>query len=155
VIPPSSDPWWRHLPVVNATLNGTSAALLLCAFIMIKRRRVYAHATLMIAALVTSTAFLTFYLLHHSLKKYYEGSATTTFPPGPWRPWYLALLWPHLILAMVMLPLIFASVWLAWKRRWHLHHKVSSITFPLWFYVSISGVMVYWMLYHLAPTLRH
>jgi uncharacterized membrane protein YozB (DUF420 family) len=67
----------------------------------------------------------------------------------------MALLTSHTILAVVILPLIAASVWLAWKRRWHLHHKVSSITFPLWFYVSVTGVAVYWALYHLAPTLNH
>ena len=82
-----------------------------------------------------------------------HGEVITLFPRGPWHAWYMALLWPHLILAIVMLPLIAASVWYAWKRKWHLHHKIASIALPVWFYVSVTGVMVYWMLYHLAPTL--
>lgn len=152
--PPAPQFWWHTLPVVNASLNSLSALFLLAAFIMIKRRNVVAHATLIIFAVVTSTAFLTCYVLYHTLKSMH-GEVLTRFPPGPWHPWYMALLWPHLILAIVMLPLICTSLWLAWKRNWKMHRKVASVTFPLWFYVSVTGVMVYFMLYHLAPTLPH
>jgi uncharacterized membrane protein YozB (DUF420 family) len=145
--------WWHQLPPVNAALNGASAVLLLCAFVMIKRGRVTAHATLIICALVTSTAFLACYLTYHILKGRHD-EPFTPFPAGRWHPWYMALLGSHTVLAVVILPLIAASLWYAWKRRWHSHHKVASITFPLWFYVSVTGVMVYWMLYHFAPTLK-
>jgi uncharacterized membrane protein YozB (DUF420 family) len=149
-----SQPWWHHLPVVNATLNGVSAVLLIAAFIMIKRRRVTAHATLMICAFAASTVFLSCYLIYH-WQKHLHGEMLTRFPPGAWHPWYISILISHTILAVVILPLIFASFYLAWKRTWLLHHKVSSITFPLWTYVSVTGVVVYWMLYHLAPTLAN
>jgi uncharacterized membrane protein YozB (DUF420 family) len=150
---PLSALWWHRLPAIEACLNGTSALLLVLAFILIKRGKVRVHATLMITALVTSAVFLFLYVLHHVLKGKYEGNPITPFPPGPWKPVYLVVLWPHLLLAMFMLPLIFASVWLAWKRRWKLHHKVSMVTLPIWLYVSVTGVVVYWMLYHLAPRL--
>jgi uncharacterized membrane protein YozB (DUF420 family) len=151
-----SDPklWWQHLPVVNATLNGVSAVLLIAAFIMIKRRRARIHATLVIAAFVTSSVFLTCYLLFH-WQKHLHGDTLTRFPPGAWRPWYLGLLLSHTVLAVVILPLIFTSFYYAWRRKWMLHHRVSGITFPLWTYVSVTGVVVYLMLYHLAPTLPH
>lgn len=151
---PASHPWWHQLPAVNATLNSISALFLLAGFIMIKRGRYVAHATLIIIALISSAGFLTCYILYHAMKSRH-GELVTRFPPGRWHGPYIALLSSHTVLAVVILPLIVGSVWLAWKRRWHLHHKVSSITFPLWFYVSVTGVLVYWMLYHIAPTLNH
>ncbi|HET6247597.1 MAG TPA: DUF420 domain-containing protein [Tepidisphaeraceae bacterium] len=144
--------WWHHLPLVNASLNGTSAALLLLAFFAIKQRKFTIHATLMISAFITSTVFLACYLLYHGIKLYHH-QGVTPFPPGRYHSTYMAILLSHSFLAVVILPLIFASFYLAWKRRWLLHHKVSSVTFPLWLYVSVTGVVVYWMLYHLAPRL--
>jgi uncharacterized membrane protein YozB (DUF420 family) len=153
VIDPESHLWWHALPRINASLNGASAALLVGALVMIKGRRVKAHATLMISAFLTSTVFLGCYLLFHTLKARHH-EVITTYPPGAWKPWYLSLLISHSILAVVILPLIFASFWFAWRRRWSAHKRISSFTFALWLYVSVTGVVVYWMLYHLAPTLR-
>ena len=151
-----SDPqlWWRHLPVIDATLNGVSAVLLITAFVMIKRGRVKIHATLMICAFATSTVFLGCYLLHQ-YEKIIHHEILTRFPPGAWHAWYIALLLSHTVLAVVILPLIICTFYFAWKRKWLLHHRIGSIAFPLWTYVSVTGVIVYWMLYHLAPTLPH
>ncbi len=154
MIAPAPQPFWHHLPVINACLNATSALLLIGGFVMIKQKRVIAHRNLMIAAFGTSTAFLACYLTYHHYLKSRTHELITTFPAGAWRFVYMPLLTSHTILAVVILPLIAASFWLAWKRRWKLHHKISMVTLPLWLYVSVTGVVVYWMLYHLAPTLR-
>ena len=142
-----------YFPVVNASLNGTSAVLLVIAFALVKARRYAAHATVMILALLTSSAFLACYLTYHYLRAK-QGVTVTQFPPGSLRPWYLALLFSHTILAVVILPLIATALWAAIRRRWPLHRKISSVTLPLWFYVSVTGVVIYWMLYHVAPALR-
>ena len=144
----------HDLPLVNATLNGTSAALLSVAYVLIKNNRVRAHAAVMIGALVTSAAFLTCYLLYHAYRVR-QGIGVTHFPASSWKPVYLAILTSHTILAVVILPLIAVTVWMAYNRRWAAHRRVSVVTLPLWFYVSVTGVVVYWMLYRLAPTLAH
>jgi uncharacterized membrane protein YozB (DUF420 family) len=141
-----------YFPILNASLNGASAVFLLTAFGLIKARRVTAHATMMIAAVVTSTAFLACYLTYHAMRLR-QGIAVTEFPHSSLRPYYLALLTSHTILAVVILPLIFITLWWAGRRKWNLHRKISVWTFPLWFYVSVTGVVIYWMLYHVAPTI--
>lgn len=146
-------PWWHRLPAVNASLNGLSAFLLVWAFVMVKRHRYTVHAALVIAAFISSAVFLASYLLYHGMKSRH-GELVTTFPQSAVRPWYLALLGSHTLLAVVILPLIFRTFYLAWKQRWSQHHKIASITFPLWLYVSITGVAVYVMLYHVAAHLK-
>lgn len=143
-----------YFPVLNASLNGASAVLLLIAYGFIRARRYAAHATMMIAALVTSTAFLACYLTYHALR-IRQGITVTHFPQSPLRPYYLILLGSHTILAVVILPLIALTLWRAGRRKWALHRRVSVWTFPLWLYVSVTGVAVYWMLYHVAPRLGH
>lgn len=143
-----------YFPVVNASLNGASAVFLIIAYAFIKGRRYVAHATMMITALVTSAAFLACYLTYHYLRAR-QGITVTRFPESPLRPYYLALLASHTILAVVILPLIGLTVWRASRRKWALHRRISVWTFPLWLYVSVTGVVVYWMLYHVAPTLGH
>jgi uncharacterized membrane protein YozB (DUF420 family) len=142
-----------YFPIVNASLNGASAILLLTGFILIKVGKVVAHATMMICAFATSTVFLACYLTYHVLRVQ-RGVGLTKFPQGSLRPWYLALLGSHTILAVVILPLIALTLWFAWRRNWTSHRRISVWTFPLWFYVSVTGVAVYWMLYHVAPTLK-
>lgn len=144
--------WWTIFPPINATLNGVSAILLGTAFVMIKQKRVSAHRNLMISAFATSTIFLACYLTFHTLN-WLHGIKLTPFPQSPWRPWYLLILLTHSVLAVVILPLIFLSFYFAFRAMWSRHHKIASITFPLWFYVSVTGVVVYLMLYQLAPTL--
>lgn len=143
-----------YFPAINATLNGASAVCLLIAYGFIKARRYAAHATMMIAALIASGAFLVCYLTYHTVR-HRQGMTITRFPPGPLRPYYLILLGSHSVLAVVILPLIGLTVWRASRRNWLMHRRISVWTFPLWLYVSVTGVMVYWMLYHVAPTLNH
>jgi uncharacterized membrane protein YozB (DUF420 family) len=140
------------LPVLNASLNGASAVLLLTGYGFIKSRRSAAHATMMITAFATSTAFLASYLTYHTLRAR-QGITVTPFPQSPLRPIYLLILVSHTILAIVIVPMILITLSLAALRRWPQHRAIAVWTFPLWLYVSITGVVIYWMLYHVAPTL--
>jgi uncharacterized membrane protein YozB (DUF420 family) len=142
-----------YFPIINASLNGASAIFLLIAYVFIKSRRYVAHATMMIVALLSSTAFLTCYLIYHAMLVR-RGVTLTPFPQSTLRPYYLILLGSHTILAVVILPLILMTVWWASRRKWPRHRSVSVWAFPLWLYVSITGVVIYWMLYHVAPTLH-
>lgn len=141
-------------PAVNATLNGASAVFLLAAFALIKARRYTAHATMMLAAVVTSTAFLACYLTYHWMRVR-QGITVTHFPQSHLRPVYLTILISHTLLAVTILPLIAMTLFRAFRRQWFRHKRISSWTFPLWLYVSVTGVVIYWMLYHVAPGLRH
>jgi uncharacterized membrane protein YozB (DUF420 family) len=143
---------FHDFPLVNATLNGASAVLLASGFVLIKQGKVKAHATMMISAVCTSAAFLACYLTYHTLKAMH-GETISHFPPGNVRPIYLTILISHTILAVVILPLIAMTLWRAYHEQWEKHRKVAVITFPLWFYVSVTGVVIYWMLYDLAPRL--
>lgn len=143
-----------YFPVINASLNGASAVFLLIAYGFIKARRYVAHATMMLAALVTSAAFLACYLTYHAMR-IRQGITVTHFPQSTLRPYYLALLGSHTILAVVILPFIGVTLWWASRRKWRLHRMISVWTFPLWLYVSVTGVVIYWMLYHVAPGLGH
>jgi uncharacterized membrane protein YozB (DUF420 family) len=143
----------EDFPLVNASLNGASAALLLGGYVLIKLRRIRSHAAMMLAAVVTSTAFLACYLTYHWLRSR-QGIVVTRFPPSTWRPVYLIILISHTFLAVVILPLIAITLWRAYRRQWDRHRRISVITFPLWFYVSVTGVIIYWMLYHLAAKIQ-
>ena len=137
------------LAAINASLNGVSATLLVLAFIFIKRRMVAAHAWTMIAALFTSTVFLVCYLTSH----YMYGERTTEYMAriGALRYVYLALLASHILLAVGMLPLIAMALVRAYRRQWQRHHKIASPAFFIWFYVSVTGVVVYLLLYQVFP----
>lgn len=139
------------LAAINASLNGTSALLLIVSFILIKRRKVHAHAWTMIFALFLSAVFLTCYIT--SYVKYGETTTKYMTRIGNLRYVYLALLASHVLLAVVMLPMIWMAVARAYRRQWQRHHKIASPTFFIWFYVSVTGVVVYWMLYQLFPTM--
>ena len=137
----------HDLPAVNATLNGLSAVLLTAGFIFIKRGNKIAHRNCMIAALVSSTVFLACYLTYH-----FSVRAVTKFTGEGWvRPFYFTILITHIILAVVIVPLIFITLNRAMKERFELHKKIARWTWPLWMYVSVTGVIVYVMLYHLYP----
>ena len=144
----------ESFPLVNASLNGTSAVLLVAAYGFIRARRFVAHATMMIAAVITSAAFLVCYLIYHALRVR-MGITLTRFPDSALRPLYLTILLTHTVLAIVILPLVLTTLWRAGRRQWDRHRRISVIAFPLWLYVSVTGVIIYWMLYHVAPTLRH
>lgn len=131
------------LPTVNATLNGIGALLLLSGYAMIRRRNVGAHRACMVAAFVVSMLFLTSYLTYH----YYAGS--TAFAGTGWlRPLYFSILITHVVLAAVVPPLALMTLWRAYKGRFEAHARLARWTLPIWLYVSITGVIVYLMLYH-------
>lgn len=143
------------LPAINAALNGISTVLLIVAYIAIRRKNYWRHGATMIAAFITSTVFLVFYLWHKVALYEATGSynvSTAGYEPAWLRYVYLlVLLLPHLVLAMVMLPMILATFWFAWKRNWRWHTRFSRPTFWIWLYVSITGVLIYVMLYHILP----
>ena len=143
----------EYFPVINASLNALSALLLVTGYILVRARRYVAHATVMISALLTSAAFLACYLTYHAMRVR-QHVVITRFPSGSVRPFYLAILLSHTVLAALIVPLILTTVTLAALRKWTKHRAVARWTFPLWLYVSVTGVVIYFMLYHLAPALQ-
>lgn len=137
----------HDLPAVNATLNGLSAVLLTAGFIFIKRGNKIAHRNCMVAALVSSTIFLACYLTYHFTVK----TITHFVEPAWFRPYYLALLISHTILAAAILPLIITTVTFAAKQNFEKHKKFARWTWPLWLYVSVTGVVIYLLLYQIFP----
>ena len=133
------------LPALNACLNGTSAVLLTAGFIFIKRKNERAHRNCMVTALVTSTLFLASYLYYH----FHAGR--TVFPENWFKPIYLVILLTHTVLAVVIVPLIIAAVTQAVRRRFESHKKITRWTWPLWMYVSVTGVVIYLLLYQIFP----
>ena len=130
-------------PAINATLNGTSAVLLYVGHGFIKRGKMAAHKNLMIAAVATSSLFLVSYLYYH----YHVGSIR--FQGQGWvRPVYFGILISHTILAAVIVPLVIISLTRGLQRKFDKHRVVARWTYPLWMYVSLTGVVVYFMLYH-------
>lgn len=143
IVPAADD-----LPLINATLNGISTVLLVSAYVLVRRRRYRLHASLMIAAVVTSTLFLVGYVAHKAL----AGERSSGLEAGFLKFFYLfVILAPHVILAIVMVPMIAWTLVLVAKRRWDQHRRIARPTFWIWLYVSITGVIIYWMLYHLFP----
>jgi uncharacterized membrane protein YozB (DUF420 family) len=131
-------------PAINATLNGMSAILLLTGHSLIKRGRMAAHRAVMLTALATSTLFLISYLYYH----YHVGSVH--FRGQGWsRPVYFIVLISHTTLAVVIVPLIIITLVRALRERFDRHRAIARWTYPLWMYVSVTGVIVYFMLYHL------
>ena len=139
----------EDLPRLNASLNALSAVWLLAGFVFIRRGRVAAHRTCMIAALVTSVLFLTSYLIYHAQ------AGTTRFQTEGWvRQVYLLILGTHTVLAVAVVPLVLITLRRALRRRFDLHRRLARVTWPIWIYVSVTGVVIYWMLYHVDPALR-
>jgi putative membrane protein len=134
------------LPPVNATLNATSATLIFLGWRAIRLGERTRHRTLMLSALGTSALFLVGYLTRMAL------TGTHRFPGTSWlRTGYLVLLGTHTFLAAAIVPLIAVTLWLAWKGRFDTHRRVARFAFPAWLYVSVTGVLVYVMLYWVAP----
>jgi putative membrane protein len=134
------------LPAFNATLNGISGTLLLAGYLAIRRRRIGLHRALMLSALAASILFLTSYLYYH----YHVG--TTRFTGlGVVRAIYFTVLGSHTILAMAIVPLVIVTLYFALRDQFPRHRRVARWTFPLWLYVSVTGIVVYLMLYQLYP----
>jgi len=135
------------LPHLNACLNSASAIFLICGFLFIRRGRVTAHRNCQISAVITSTLFLASYLTYH----FYHG--TTRFPGvGIVRPIYFIILLSHTVLAIVIVPMVIVTLWRAARGDFQRHRKIARLTLPVWIYVSVTGVLVYLMLYQFYPT---
>ena len=131
------------LATVNAALNATSAVLIGAGFYFIKQKNIRAHKVCMISALMVSALFLTSYLVYH----YNVGSVRFT-KQGWIRGVYFPLLISHTILAAAVLPMVLRTAFLAFKGRFPNHVRIAKWTFPVWMYVSVTGVVVYVLLYH-------
>ncbi|HSM79510.1 MAG TPA: DUF420 domain-containing protein [Bryobacteraceae bacterium] len=132
----------HSLPAVDATLNGTAAVLLMRGYYLIRRRRIAEHKLTMILALLVSIAFLICYLLYHSQ----VGSVRYT-RTGPIRIVYFSILISHTLLAATVPVLAIITLRRAWLEKFALHKKIARWTLPIWLYVSVTGVIVYLMLY--------
>ena len=140
------------LPAVNAALNGLSAIFLALGFVFIKRSQKTAHRNCMIAAFVTSAIFLACYLTYHGYLAWVLHRGPTRFMNPAWfRPIYLAILLTHTLLAVVIVPLIFMTLSRAMQQNFERHKKIARWTWPLWMYVSVTGVVIYWLLYVQFP----
>ena len=137
------------LPAVNACLNGLSAVFLGVGYYFIRRGNKLAHRNSMIAAFIASTLFLACYLTYHGYLAYVLHRGPTRFLEPAWfRPIYLAILFSHTLLAVVIVPMVFITLGRAAKQRFELHKKIARWTWPLWMYVSVTGVLIYFLLYH-------
>ncbi len=136
------------LPALNASLNGLATIFLILGFIFIKQGRKEAHRNCMVAAFITSSIFLICYVLHKILVR---GVHTPFGGAGLIRQVYYVMLFSHILLAMAIVPLILMTMSRAIKQRYELHRRVARWTWPLWMYVSITGVLVYFMLYRWFP----
>ena len=139
----------NDLPAVNATLNALSTLFILAGWVMIRTERKVAHALCMASAIVTSAAFLACYLVYHFLK---EGHVTRFTHPGWPKTLYFVILGTHTPLAIVALPLLALTVIPAIRQRFDAHKRMARWTLPVWLYVSVTGVFVYFMLYVWFPS---
>ena len=147
--PPQVPEWVRALPRVNALLNATATVLLLLGFVWIRRGHRGRHQWAMLTAFATSIVFLGCYATYHVALRHYTGSGSIRFLGTGWiRPVYYTILLTHVVLAAAVPVLASMTIWRAIHERWDAHRKIARITFPIWVYVSVTGVMIYAMLYH-------
>lgn len=134
----------RDLPAVNATLNATAAVLLIWGYTLIRRRKIETHRKVMVAAFIASALFLISYLVYHAQV------GSVRFPrTGTIRTVYLSILLTHTVLAAAVPVLAILTLRRAWRADFRRHRAIAVWTFPIWLYVSVTGVVVYWMLYRL------
>jgi len=142
----------HDLPAINASLNGLSAIFLSAGFVFIRRKNKIAHRNCMIAAFVTSVIFLACYLTYHGYLAMVLHQGPTRFQNPLWfRPIYLTILISHSILAAAIVPMVLVTLYRAKMERFEVHKKIARWTWPLWMYVSVTGVLVYWLLYRIFP----
>ena len=139
------------LPTVNATLNGCAALLLVVGRRLARRKQIDAHRRVMISAFVVSSLFLVLYVLHKATMGF---ANRTLHLEGLAKAAYLAMLFSHVVLAMTIPPLAIALITLGLRGRIARHRRLARWTWPIWMYVSITGVVIYVLLYPLAPMLR-
>jgi len=139
----------EFFPPLNASLNALSGVFLLIGYSLIRQKKIQAHKRFMLAACTSSVLFLICYVTYHTIR----GGVVTKFAgTGLWRTLYLSILTSHTILAVIILPLAILSVYNGLKMRVPQHRRVARWTFPLWMYVSVTGVLVYFFLYHWFPS---
>jgi uncharacterized membrane protein YozB (DUF420 family) len=134
----------RDLPSVNAALNAAAAILLVWGYSLIRRRRIVAHKRVMLAAFAVSILFLVSYLVYH-----YQVGSVRFQKTGAIRTAYLSILFTHTVLAAAVPPLAGVTLWRALRERFDRHRRLARWTLPIWLYVSVTGVVVYWMLYRM------
>ncbi len=138
-------PFVSFLPTLNASLNSLSAILLACGFAAIKKKNIRVHRAFMLAAFCVSVLFLVFYVIYHAQ------AGSTRFTGTGWiRPLYFAILISHVILAIVILPMAIATLRRGLGGRYEEHRRIARWTWPVWMYVSVTGVAVYLLLYHVG-----
>jgi uncharacterized membrane protein YozB (DUF420 family) len=136
------------LPLLNASLNGLSTIFIIAGLVFIKNEMKQAHILAMLSALVTSTLFLASYLTYHFMK---AGVVTKFTHPGWPKTLYSFILWTHIPLAGLTVPLVLITIIPAFRARYDKHRRMAKITAPVWLYVSVTGVLVYLMLYVWFP----
>jgi len=134
------------LPAVNAGLNTLSTIFLTAGYLFIRAQRQAAHRNCMIGAVVSSTLFLACYVIYH-----YNAGRTTFRDPAWFRPIYLTILLTHTILAVVIVPMVLVTLYHAARRQFERHKRISRWTWPIWMYVSVTGVLIYFLLYQIFP----
>jgi len=140
------------LPAVNACLNGLSAIFLSAGYYFIRHGDKTAHRNCMVSAFVSSTVVLACYLTYHIGMRIHYGKGHTEFNDPQWfRPVYLFILFSHLTLAIAIVPLALITLQRAVKQRFELHKKIARWTWPIWMYVSVTGVVIYLVLYQIFP----
>lgn len=135
----------RDLPTLNALLNALAALLLVVGWLLIRRRRIEAHRRAMLAAFATSALFLASYLVYH-----FQVGSVRFQGQGAVRAFYFAILLSHTVLAAAVPPLALITLSRALARKFDSHRRIARWTLPIWLYVSITGVVVYWMLYRIG-----
>jgi putative membrane protein len=129
------------LPLLNATLNGLTAVLLVCAYVLIRRGEIAKHRAVMLTAFGTSSMFLVSYVIYHYFQRAPQHYA------GPFRALYFLILISHICLAAIIVPLALVTLYRGWTMQVPRHRRIARITLPLWLYVSVTGVVIYLMLY--------
>ena len=131
------------LPTVNAVLNASAAVAMVLGFVAIRNRRIRMHRACMLTAVGFSTLFLCSYVVYHAQV------GSRPYAGGGWlRTLYFAILVTHTVLAVAILPLVSTTLYRALRTQFARHARLARVTFPIWLYVSVTGVVVYWMLYH-------
>jgi uncharacterized membrane protein YozB (DUF420 family) len=141
--------WVTSLPAVNAALNGSATILLVVGYVLIKRNKPEAHKKVMLSAFAVSVLFLACYLVYHFGLYHYIGESSRKFAgEGSVRVVYFAILISHVLLAMAVPVLAIMTIYRGLTRQWERHRRIARVTWPIWLYVSVTGVVIYAMLYH-------
>jgi putative membrane protein len=143
---------FADLPAVNALLNGASALFLAIGYVQIRRGRTVAHRNCMLAAFAASTLFLACYISYHVYVAYVLHRGPTRFVEPSWfRPIYLVILLTHTLLALVVVPLVLVTLARGLRGQFERHRAIARWTWPVWMYVSVTGVLIYLILYQIFP----